>query len=273
MKVSVYGASGFVGSNYASYSKNNVEAVDRNDPNPTANEILYLIGTTDNYNVLENAEIDIQVNLIILMRNLEYLRHKFGKFTFNYVSSWFVYGDGQTPPFREDGNCKPKGFYSISKYAAEMYIESYCKTFEIDFRIIRLANVFGCNDKGISRKKNALQYLVERLKSDEAIELYEAGEFFRDYIDVRDVVTAIDLIIEKAEKNQIINVGTGVPQLFSDIINEAVKVFGSKSEIKSVEVPDFHKRVQVKNSWLETSKLVSLGFMPAHPIMKEIINL
>jgi nucleoside-diphosphate-sugar epimerase len=273
MKVSVYGASGFVGSNYASYSKNSVESVDRNNPNPTANEILYLIGTTDNYNILENAEIDIQVNLIILMRNLEYLRHKFGKFTFNYVSSWFVYGDGQTPPFREDGNCKPKGFYSISKYAAEMYIESYCKTFEIDFRIIRLANVFGSNDKGISRKKNALQYLIERLKSDEAIELYEAGEFFRDYIDVRDVVTAIDLIIEKAEKNQTFNVGTGAPQLFSDIINEAVKLFGSKSEIRSIEVPDFHKRVQVKDSWLETSKLVSLGFQPAHPIMKEIINL
>jgi hypothetical protein len=38
-------------------------------------------------------------------------------------------------------------------------------------------------------------------------------------------------------------------------------------------VPDFHKRVQVKNSWLETSKLVSLGFKPAYPIMKEIINL
>ena len=273
MKVSVYGASGFIGSNYAVHSSNAVELVDRNNPNPTSNEILYLIGTTDNYNILDNVEIDIEVNLLILMRNLEYLRNKFEKFTFNYVSSWFVYGDGQSPPFREDGICRPKGFYSISKYAAEMYVESYCKTYEIDFRIIRLANVFGSNDRGISRKKNALQYLIERIKNDEPIELYDAGEFFRDYIDVRDVVSAIDLIIEKAEPNLIMNVGTGVPQLFSEIIYEAVKAFASKSEVTSIEVPEFHKRVQVKNSWLETSKLVSLGFKPVHPIMKEITNL
>ena len=64
MKVSVYGASGFVGSNYANYSTNTVESVDRDKPNPTSSEILYLIGTTDNYNVLDNAEIDIE--LIVL---------------------------------------------------------------------------------------------------------------------------------------------------------------------------------------------------------------
>ena len=127
--------------------------------------------------------------------------------------------------------------------------------------------------KEFLEKKNALQYLIERIKNNEAIELYEAGEFFRDYIDARDVVTAIDLIIEKAERNLIINVGTGVPQLFSEIINEAVRVFASNSEIKSIETPDFHKRVQVKNSWLETSKLESLGFKPVHPIMNEVINL
>jgi nucleoside-diphosphate-sugar epimerase len=273
MNVSVYGSTGFVGSNYTTYSKNLVESVDRDNPQPSNTEILYLIGTTDNYNVLENVEIDIEVNLLILMRNLDQLREKFGKFTINYVSSWFVYGDGHLPPFREDGTCKPKGFYSISKYAAEMYLESYCKTFGIDYRVIRLSNVFGFNDAGVSKKKNALQYIVNRIKNNEPIELYDSGEFYRDYIDVRDVVTAIDLIIDEGQKNQIINVGTGVPLLFKDIINEAVRVFSSQSEVRSIEVPDFHQRVQVKNSWLDTSKLFSLGFVPKHSIMKEIANL
>ena len=55
MKVSVYGSTGFVGSNYKTYSKNIVESVDRDNPQPSNTEIIYLIGTTDNYNVLENV--------------------------------------------------------------------------------------------------------------------------------------------------------------------------------------------------------------------------
>lgn len=273
MKVSVFGSSGFVGSNFQTYSVHEVESLDRDDPKPTNSEILYLVGTTDNYNVLSDPKLDIEINLLLLIDNLEKLRHRFGKFTFNFVSSWFVYGDSQVPPFHEDGPCKPKGFYSISKYAAEMYIQSYCETFDINYRIIRLGNVFGSNDRGVSKKKNALQYLVSQIKSNQRIELYDGGEFYRDYIDVRDVVTAIDIIIESNFLNDIINVGTGIPIRFNNIIQEAKKIFNSSSEIASIPVPTFHKVVQVKDAWLDTKKLNSLGFKIQHPLMTEIAHL
>lgn len=273
MKVSVFGASGFIGSNFQTYSVHEVESLERDEPKPTSSEVLYLIGTTDNYNVLSDPTLDIEVNLILLINNLEKLRGRFAKFRFNYVSSWFVYGDSQLPPFHEEGPCKPKGFYSISKYAAEMYVQSYCETFGIDYRIIRLGNVFGPNDRGVSKKKNALQYLVSQIKNNQKIELYDGGEFYRDYIDVRDVVSALDLILEFSCVNDIINVGTGTPMKFKDIIVEARTVFNSTSEIVSIPVPAFHKIVQVKDAWLETKKLNSLGFRIQHPLMTEIVNL
>jgi nucleoside-diphosphate-sugar epimerase len=273
MNISLFGATGFIGSNFREYSINQVESVDRSFPSPSYPDVLYLIGTTDNYNVLSNPTIDIEVNLLLLIQRLQQLREKFGTFTFNYVSSWFVYGEAQKPPFLEDGPCDPKGFYSISKLAAEKYVESYCQTFGITFRIIRLANVFGQNDGGISEKKNALQYLISKVKNNEQVELYEDGKFYRDYIDVRDVVSAIDLIITSDVVNEIINVGTGVPTQFRELILEAKLAFNSNSEIRSVPTPTFHKQVQVKDAWLDTTKLDSLGFKIQHPIMAGIQNL
>ena len=273
MKVSVYGATGFIGRNFLTYSIHEVEALDRNNPEPSNPEVLYLIGTTDNYNVLTDPKLDIQVNLLLLIDNLEKLRQKQDDFTFNFVSSWFVYGDSQEPPFSEAGPCRPRGFYSISKYAAEMYVQSYCETFNIKYRIIRLANVFGQNDDGISKKKNALQFLISQIKNNLSVELYDGGEFYRDYIDVRDVVSAFDLIISSKLTNSIINVGTGVPSEFKDLVFEAKRVFDSSSDILSIPVPEFHKIVQVKNSWLDTKRLNSLGFIVRYPIMTEIPNL
>ena len=62
---------------------------------------------------------------------------------------------------------------------------------KINYRILRLSNIYGINDKGVSAKKNALQFLINRIKSNEKIELYEGGNFLRDYLDVRDAVSAI----------------------------------------------------------------------------------
>ena len=46
-----------------------------------------------------------------------------------------------------------------------MFLISYCKTYNINYRILRLGNVVGVGDLGVSKEKNALQYLVDKIKS------------------------------------------------------------------------------------------------------------
>ncbi len=273
MNLSVYGASGFVGSHFVLNSKFNVEQLSRVNLDPSFNEVVYFVGTTDNYNVLDNPKLDIQVNIEFLIDQLEVLRKKFGTFRFNYISSWFVYGNAQVPPFNELGPCEPKGFYSISKFAAELFLKSYCATYGLEYRIIRLSNVFGAGDSGVSKKKNALQYLVSEIKKGNSVNLYEGGKFVRDYLDVRDVATALDIILERAPYGVTINVGSGEPVSFIDLMENAKEVFNSKSELIAIETPNFHKIVQVRDSWLDTTMLRSLGFKPKYPIIGEISNL
>jgi len=268
--ISVYGSSGFIGSRFCNLYFDSVIKIPRDQRAPESKNVLYLISTTDNYSVFSDPTIDVKTNLLVLTETLE--KAKDNVEVFNFVSSWFVYGDTSLPA-KESAYCSPKGFYSITKYCAEQLVESYCKTHKIPYRIIRLCNVYGNGDLGVSKKKNALQYLIERLKNNDPIQLYNGGDFIRDYMHVDDISRAINLILESAPTNSTINVGCGKPVQFKSIIDLAVKFLDSKSEITDMEPPEFHKLVQVKNMYLDTEKLESLGFIPKITIEEGIREL
>lgn len=267
--ISVFGGTGFVGSTFCKKYPSSI-IIDRNETKPITNNILYLISTVDNYNVLTNPHIDIETNLVHLMRVLENCKNIDATFTF--ISSWFVYGKTELPA-NENSICNPKGFYSITKHTAEQLVESYCKTFNIKYKIIRLGNVVGKNDSKVSKKKNALQFLLNELKENNKINLYNEGQFYRDYIDVEDVADGIKFIIDNGYNGEIYNLASGVPILFKDIIDYAYNQLKSTSEIGVMEPTDFHKLVQVESMYLDTTKLNNLGFKPTKNIYQIIDNL
>jgi len=258
-KISVYGSTGFIGSNFVRMHDDRCVPIHRDSRSTETDNILYFISTTHNYHVFHDLQRDIDTNLTVLSEVLEECRDL--DVTINFISSWFVYGDTELPA-REDYHCNPKGFYSITKRCAEQLIESYCKTFNKSYRILRLSNVYGLRDGGASKKKNALQYLVNRLKNNEDVDLYHGGKFYRDYLHVDDVCRAIDLVLRKGELNQIYNIGSGSQYRFKDLIDHVVSRTGSKSKINEIDASDFHKHVQVKDMHLDVEKLKRLGFVP-----------
>ena len=261
--ISIYGSTGFIGTRYLEMFNVGSLPIDRESNVPKSNNVLYFISTTHNYNVFENPHLDIDTNLKVLIDTLEackeYSSASGENITFNFISSWFVYGETSLPA-KEESYCSPKGFYSITKKCAEDLIVSYCQTFNMNFRILRLSNVYGKNDSGASKKKNALQYMISRLKNNLPIDLYHGGYFYRDYMHVTDTCRAIDLILENSNLNEIYNVGSGHGVLMKDIIDKCVQLTGSKSKITSIDSPEFHKIVQVKNMYMDNSKIKKLGF-------------
>lgn len=268
--ISVFGGTGFVGSEFCKQFKNEVTIIDRNSFTPISEKVLYLISTVDNYNVLTDSKKDINTNLIHLMNVLDECKNKNIEFTF--ISSWFVYGDTDLPA-KESSVCRPKGFYSITKYAAELLLESYCKTFNIKYKIIRLGNVLGNSDGKISKKKNALQFLISQIKENKEINLYNNGDFYRDFIHVSDVAKGIKHIMDNGISNETYNLGCGIPIVFKSIIDYAVEKTNSKSNIGIMEATDFHKIVQVESMYLDTSKLNDLGFKPEKNIYQIVDEL
>lgn len=260
--ITVYGGNGFIGNTFCETIPSHKMGRNEIHPPEGTKTIVYFISTIDNYNVLTNPYIDIETNLTHLMRVLEACKGR--DIDFIFISSWFVYGEVELPA-SEDAYCNPKGFYSITKRTAEQLLESYSKTFGMKYKIIRLGNVIGNSDEKVSKKKNALQYLINELKAGRDINLYYGGEFYRDFIHVEDVVTGIKLISEKGNNAEIYNLSTGDKLiLFREIIDYIHLRLKTQSKIGTMEPTDFHKIVQVKSIVLDTKKIKALGFKPKY---------
>jgi len=103
--------------------------------------------------------------------------------------------------------------------------------------------------------------------------LYDEGTPIRDVMHVNDVCRAIKLICDSGDINKVYNIGSGQPTRIGDIISLAKEYLNSNSQIKSREAPEFHKIVQARDFWLDTSRLTQLGFTPSislEEIIKEL---
>ena len=273
MKIQVFGGSGFVGSEFTKQNPGCIVNA-RDDYSVKEKNILYMISTVTNYHVKTNPYIDIDTNLTTLMKVLEQIKNNMLQaedgYVLNFISSWFVYGETEMPA-HEESNCYPNGFYSITKRCAEQLLISYCETFGIKYRILRLANVAGHGDKKASPQKNALQHMINELKAGRDVNVYDGGNLYRDYIHVSDVAKAITLIMETGEVNTTYNVGNGQPLLFKDMIEYAKELIGGEGRLVPIEIPQFHRTVQVRSMWMLSDKLKSLGYTPNYN-MKAIIE-
>jgi nucleoside-diphosphate-sugar epimerase len=271
MELTLYGASGFIGTKYVETFSNrdSIWLTPRSSRCPDPNKItdmLYLISTTHNYNVFTDPTLDVRTNLVVLTETLAAWKQLNPTGTFNFISSWFVYGDTGLNHVDEHAPCNPKGFYSITKYAAEQLVQSFAETFGLKYRILRLCNIIGPGDRGASKQKNALQYLINEMKAGRDIDLYDNGDFQRTYMDVDDCVRALRLVMLDGVKNTIYNIGTHPSHKFGDLITYAHGKLKSTSVINNIEPKDFHKQVQVKSFTMDCSALYDLGFNQKYDI-------
>jgi nucleoside-diphosphate-sugar epimerase len=255
-KLSVFGSTGFIGGTFCDMFSEDVIKIPREQRNPKSQDILYFISTTSNYNVFDDLHLDVNTNLSVLLDVLEFCKDN--NVVFNYVSTGFVYGSDIIDA-KENDVCDPKGFYSITKRTAEQLLISFCETFHVKYRIMRIANVYG-QDKTVSSKKNVLGFLVGLMKENKPITLYDDGMQLRDYMHVTDVCRAIKLIVKNSKYNQIYNIASGNPLPFKHIIEKVKKILDSRSEFIFVDTPEFNKIAQAKNFSLNVDKLKSLGF-------------
>jgi len=268
--VSVYGGTGFVGSTYAKMYPNDVALISREENVPKSNNVLYFISTTHNYHIFTEPKRDIDTNLSKMIDVLEACRKTNPDTTFNFISSWFVYGMNCTMNTKETDSCDPRGFYSITKRAAEQMLICYCDTMGMKYRIMRLTNIIGENDRGVSAKKNAVQHMIGLLKANEPVKLYDNGSNIRDFMYVEDACRAIHTCVNDAPTGEIINISNNEPTAIGDIIRYSKEKLNSSSQLLSIEAPHFHKVVQVKDVCLNNQKLRSYGYTPSINTMQAV---
>ena len=248
--LSIYGGTGVIGSYYIALYGGLL--ISRNQLEPLSDNALYLISTTSNS--YSNPLIHTDTNIDCLMKRMIACRQA-GVKTFNFISSWFVYGSTDVI-MRESSPCKPKGLYSITKHCAEQLVIDFCSFHGIDWRIMRLPNVYGGPDKS-NGQRNALHYMVQRLKVNEPIEMVNG--LTRDYLHIYDTCRAIKLLMDVAPVNDIYNIGSGQEMELAACIGLCSETLNSQSAITFRPHRNYEQSLHMR---LDCRKLQALGFAP-----------
>lgn len=136
--------------------------------------------------------------------------------TFVYASSASVYGNAPSPQ-TEDGPLDPLNLYAQSKLRFESYARNFAEQNSVSVVGLRYFNVYGPGEQHKGRRASMVFQIAEAAKAGRTIKLFKPGDQTRDWVHVEDVAD-INVAALGKEGHHIVNVGTGSPRSFNDIV-------------------------------------------------------
>ena len=125
-----------------------------------------------------------------------------------FASTSAIYENCDADVFTEDLEVNPRLYYSLSKKMCEELIHSYREHYGSKITILRFFNVFGPDGDQTRPNPPLLNFVYRELSNGRAPMLSGDGEQVRDFICIDDVVSMLDLCLEK-QPNDVFNVCTG----------------------------------------------------------------
>jgi UDP-glucose 4-epimerase len=197
------------------------------------------------------------INMLELARKLNAKR-------FVFSSSAAVYGDPEEMPVHEHCSFNPLSPYAASKVAAEMYVNAYSASYDIDSCILRYFNVYGPRQT-YSEYSGVISIFINQALKDEPITIDGDGEQTRSFVHVSDVVRATILAGEQRTAiGATINV-SGTELISINRISQIVKEQAKQSKSPIVHGPPRIGDVKDSIGSIEQAQKI-LGFTPEVPL-------
>lgn len=128
--------------------------------------------------------------------------------------------------------CHPGNPYAASKAAADMVVESYWRTYNLNVTITRCANNFGPRQN----KEKFLPKIINNTLNNEKIPVFYPGTQRRNWLYVTDHCKAIKLVYEKGNK-LVYNVSGKTDLTNLDLVTKILNYLGKSSDLIEF-VPD-----------------------------------
>jgi dTDP-glucose 4,6-dehydratase len=172
-------------------------------------------------NSIVNPNIFLETN-IIGTSNLLMLAKRFKIERFHFVSTDEVYGDRfEKPIATEETPLEPSSPYAVSKASADMLVQSFLRTYDLDVTISRGSNTYGSGQHG----EKFIPTVLRSIQNKTPIPLYGNGSAQRDWLHVDDHTNGIWQIFTHGKKGSIYNIAGNelIPNL--DIVKKMLAFF------------------------------------------------
>lgn len=184
---------------------------------------IHCAGPASVANSLAFLENDFKLTILPTFNILNAIKKFHHGCKFIYLSSAAVYGNPQILPVTELHPPKPISPYGFHKKTAENICEQFSTLYKIPVAVLRIFSAYG---RGL--KKQLLWDLCNKaMQAQEAIELFGTGEETRDFIEIRDLVKTIRLVLENTSFDfEVYNIANGFQVKIKDIATLLLQELG-----------------------------------------------
>jgi len=196
--------------------------------------VIHLAGQTFVPAAFKDPAHTLQVNLLGTLNLLQALKRAGFNGTFLFVSSGDVYGQVAEAalPITETLAPKPRNPYAVSKVAAELLCQQWGYAEGWRMLIARPFNHIGPGQAASFVVPSMAQQLVGAGAGAQRLTL-EVGDIdvTRDFLDVRDVISAYFALLEHGRSGEIYNVCSGVERTVRELILQMARLTGVSVEL------------------------------------------
>ncbi|MGM0472110.1 MAG: NAD-dependent epimerase/dehydratase family protein [Bacillota bacterium] len=142
-----------------------------------------------------------------------------------YASSAAVYGQPQYLGIDEEHPINPLSGYGISKYTPEHYIKAYHELYDLDYTILRYANVYGPRQDSTG-EGGVISIFANLILHNKRPVIFGDGQQTRDFIYVADIARA-NLAALESEANQVFNISCNQQTSINQLVELMNQVAGT----------------------------------------------
>ena len=226
------------------------------------NYIVHLAGETHvdkSYSCLKNF---IDNNITATHILLESLKNN--KIPIIFFSTDEIYGESNNNKFLESDHYNPTNPYAATKAAAELLINSYIKSYNINIIIVRCNNVYGLNQ----HNEKVIPSFIDNAFNNKSLNIHGDGDKIRDFVYVDDIIDAILILMDCGVNHEIYNIGYENPISILELAKLVLKITQSNSKLEYISDRPFNdNRYNINNE-----KMLNLGWNPKHITKESLIN-
>lgn len=190
--------------------------------------------------------------------------HKNGVKRIIFSSTAAVYGNNNNLPLSEEEIPAPLSFYGLSKFTAEQYIKMFHKQFDLDYVILRFANVYGERQDNIG-ESGVISIFARQIAQGKEISVFGNGNQTRDFVYAGDIAVGLERALVTKAKNNIYNLSTNT----QISLNELIVMIGDIAK-KKVSVSYLSERSgDIYNSALDNKMAINQLLWHANTSLKD----
>lgn len=148
-------------------------------------------------------------------------------------------------PVNENNNIRPGNIYAATKACQNMIGKIYANAYDMNIIMVRAFNHIGPKQSPIFVLSDFCKQVAEIEKGIKEPIIYVGNlEAKRDFTDVRDVVKAYSLLIQKGISGETYNIGSGAALSIKEILNKVlvlsnidIKIYTDKTKFRPIDIP------------------------------------